>query len=87
MKVSELIEVLQGFDDDDVVVLSSDQEGNRYETLDEVVGGYALIEEGPREKTIKHRKMTPELEAQGYCPEEDVVDPNEPHENCVVLWP
>lgn len=77
--VSELIEALEGFNPDAVVVLSRDEEGNGYDTL------YSLEEMmyDPRHRQIGYAKITPEMRKMGYT-EEDTLPDGVP---AVVLWP
>ena len=82
MTVKELKELLEQCNDDDVVVVSSDEEGNSYRKLSTVSADlYAC--EGSYNVEIGLRKLTPSLEEEGYS-EEDVLEGGSP---CVVLWP
>lgn len=81
MKAKQLKEILAQCDDDDVIIIASDPEGNSFHQLGELsVGVYAWDDE---EEEIGIRKLTLELEKDGYS-EEDVM------KNgifCTVLWP
>lgn len=84
MKVKQLRELLAQCNDDDVIIMSSDSEGNSYHPLSEEgvsVGVYAW--DGEYEGDIGIRKLTPELEEAGYS-EEDVMEDGI---SCIVLWP
>lgn len=79
MTVKELIERLQKEDPDRVVVLSTDEEGNRFHLIHDVqAAAYCQGETGPEE-------MTDELREQGYG-EEDLLQ-GEDVQKAVVLWP
>ena len=78
MTVSELIEVLKQCKQDDIVILSSDAEGNSYSPLrcwsnnDKYLDGEVGI-----------RELTEECKSNGYG-QEDILDCGE---NAVVLSP
>lgn len=82
MTVKELKELLTHPDikDDDLVVMSSDPEGNSYHPLD----GYS-IEVCSSDGEIFPRELTPEMREQGYT-EEDLYQGDD-GKNVVVLWP
>jgi hypothetical protein len=77
MKIKELIERLQKENQDDIVVISRDEEGNGFGLLHDI--DLAKYKDGgtcPREITPKMREI-------GFT-DEDIFDGGE---NCVVLWP
>ena len=78
MKVKELIKELAEFDDDLEVVMSQDPEGNGFAPLSDLKLSSWDAEYG--EVGIPY--LTPELEAQGYGPE-DVKG----KDFACVLWP
>lgn len=80
MRVSELIEKLQQCDPDDVVVLSCDDEGNRYLRLSHVtVSGKAILDKDSQE-VYEIEDMTAYADAYNDV-NESTCEP------CVVLWP
>ena len=82
MKVSELIEELKKFDQDAIVILQKDAEGNGYSPLDDVdQAGYTP--ESTWSGEVQPKVLTPELEKAGWT-EEDI---NPDGEDCVVLAP
>ena len=80
MKVKELLSVLKDADPEALVILSSDAEGNQYH---EAYSFSHLYNFAPGHDYIGLRKLTKELQIQGYG-EEDVLLDGVP---CVVLWP
>lgn len=85
MKVSELIDVLNDMDPEAEVVLQADAEGNDYQLLRCYEGGLVFADD-KYDRSVKYRKLTPELEECGYN-EEDVWDGVEDVVDCVVLSP
>lgn len=88
MKVKELIARLQQEDPEALVVCQSDGEGNSYSPLADVAGSAEGFLEGYVADSTwsgdrRYRKLTPELEAEGYG--EDDVD--ETAEAAVFLQP
>ena len=77
MNVKELKALLRNLDDDTLVVLSSDAEGNQYSKLVQVD---LMQYDG---ESVGLNELTPEAKAQGYT-EEDVME-NGTH--AVVLYP
>lgn len=77
MKVKDLIKYLELANPNDIVVLSSDSEGNSYSVL----GGWS-DEYNFKDGEIGLRKLTKEMEDQGYS-EEDVMK----GKPAIVLWP
>ena len=82
MKVSELITHLQKGNPDDVVVLSSDAEGNRFSPVEGVDFSQALL----ADESTKLRALTPELIKRGYG-EEDAVQEGDGSVPCCILYP
>ena len=82
MIVKELKEILNNADDNDLVVLSRDGEGNSYSPLyDTQLCTYA--DEESWEGQIGLRELTPELIKEGYT-EEDLLEDGV---NAIVLYP
>lgn len=78
MTVKQLIKELKKFDENRVVVLSRDQEGNGFEELYGVfTGAY-----NKKNRNFGLEELTPELKEQGYS-KEDIVK----GKPAVVLWP
>ena len=78
VKVSELLKILQSADQNDLVVISQDEEGNGFRPLGFVDMENMVYADGE----TGYKVLTPELEEQGYA-EEDVLEYGE---DCVVLW-
>lgn len=82
MTVKELIKELEQCNPDDLVVMSTDEEGNGFDTLVDVESNNVYV---PKDREIHIKKLTKALRSQGYTKEDlyegdDAVD-------CVVLWP
>jgi len=69
MKVKELIAKLNSFDGEDLVILSSDEEGNSYRELHDLWTANYDIEN----REVGLRELTPELINYGYN-EEDIQE-------------
>lgn len=81
MKIKELIKQLQAFENQNMIVLvSKDEEGNGFGELQDVCLASYRKEDYGYETGIP--ELTPELEKQGYGPE-DVRGKG----RCIVLWP
>lgn len=79
MTVRDLIKLLEKIENQDrVVVLETDQEGNDFAELEEVAT--AAFYEGE----IGLEKLTEDLEEKGYCDEDLAPEDSQP---AVVLWP
>lgn len=81
MKVKDLRAALEGLPEDTLVVLQSDPEGNSYSEAAGADSENVVF----YQKEIRYRKLTMEMEEQGYT-EEDCAPPGE-GQACVVLWP
>lgn len=84
MKVSRLKELLAQCDDDDDILMSADSEGNSFHPLSE--SGISIgvdAWDGEYYAEVGIRKLTPELEKEGYS-EDDVIVDGRP---CIILWP
>ena len=84
MNVKMLKELLQNFNDNDLIVLSKDEEGNGFSPLadaEEVI----YVPNSTWSGDIYYKKLTPELEKEGYS-EEDVYFGDDAIE-AVVLYP
>jgi hypothetical protein len=79
MNVRELREVLVGLDDDTLVVMSKDGEGNRYSPLD----GYTPGELYRAESTYSGELVNNE----GTAVDDEDWDDGSDAVPCVVLWP
>lgn len=85
MKVKDLIKALKTCNPNEVVVMSSDAEGNSYSKLGELsIGMFTPNRFGTGD--ISLRELTPELEKEG-CTQEDVGDPKKGALHCVILSP
>lgn len=76
--VKQLVEKLQGYPEDAVVVLSSDSEGNSFHQLSDVSSGSFDQEDDQ----FGLSELTPDLKEEGYS-EDDLVDGL----SAVCLWP
>lgn len=83
MKVSELVQLLQGMDQNALVICSIDPEGNGFQKVSGADSGLFVEDDW---EYMKHPKdLDSELIEQGYS-EEDCGDP-EKHVGCVCIWP
>lgn len=82
MKVGRLKELLKNIDNDRIIVLSRDSEGNSYSPLAEIDDSYVYVAETTWSGEIYIDKLTPELVKLGYS-ERDVAD----GDPALVLWP
>jgi hypothetical protein len=78
------VDLLNGVSPDAVVVLSSDGEGNSYDTAHSIATDMVFCRED-YEGRIGYTELTPELEEDGFG-EEDLIAP-EIAEAAVVIWP
>lgn len=82
MTVSELIETLQQFDPDNIVILQKDPEGNGYSPLESAWEGIYV---GTDHGEAYARKLSPQDIEEGYT-EEDLYHGNQ-GQNAVILYP
>ncbi len=80
MTVKELRDVLSSCNDNDVVVIASDGEGNNYSTVADI--NTKEYNWSFQDREIGLRELTDALEKQGYG-EEDLCDGMP----CVIIWP
>lgn len=85
MTVQDLKKELDKLDDNMLVVISKDSEGNSYSPLSEVSGNSLYTPENNWLGEVSIKELTPELIKQGYT-EEDCYKTDESKE-CIVLWP
>ena len=85
--VKELKELLKNEDDDAIIVLSSDEEGNSFSPLHESYGVDNFLSDGNYGE-IHPRELTPELIKQGYT-EEDLGSKEDRKKmiKCITLYP
>ena len=81
MKIKQLKGILNKYDDNLEVVISSDGEGNSYDILRSIEKG--TFEKEDYDIRIGLEKLTPELAEQGYS-EDDVLTNGSP---CLILYP
>lgn len=87
MKVKELKTLLADLPDDMTVVMSKDGEGNGYSPLSQVDGdNQVYIPDSTYSGEIMLKELRGADRSLGYT-EEDVADPDDNGEDCVVLWP
>ena len=82
MTVKELREVLSNYNDDDLVVVSKDDEGNSYSLLEDV-DECSYVAESSYNGYIGIRELTDEHIKAGYT-EEDLIEDGV---NAIVLYP
>jgi len=78
MKIKELVEILQSFDQDGIVMMASDPEGNKYSALDTYWDGAS-----DGEKEVGLWELTEEDKANGFT-EDDILEEGK---RCIVLCP
>ena len=82
MKVKELKELLKDIDDESIVILQKDAEGNEYSPLDGINDECVYAPDSTWSGDIRFPKLTAELKKYGYT-QEDCGD----GEPCVVFVP
>jgi hypothetical protein len=82
MKIKQLIEELQKLNPEAEVLMSSDTEGNEYNSLSTIGTNHAYKGSGC-DIEIGLEKLTAADKKAG-CTEEDVPDGGKP---CIILWP
>lgn len=82
MNVKELKELLNAFQDDDIVIMSKDSEGNRFSPLCDIEEG-KYVAESSWSGEVGIRELTQELIEDGFS-EEDYFEEGE---NAIVLYP
>ena len=80
--VRELIEHLQKHDPDDIVIMSSDPEGNGYLPFYSMAPMIYSTKWGD----VYERELTEEMKSRGYTEEDDLYH-GEDGVNALVLWP
>lgn len=81
MKVGELKMLLKDIDDERIVILSNDSEGNSFSPLENLDISSTYLAENECYGEIGIEELTPELKEIGYK-QDDVGG-----ENALVLWP
>lgn len=81
MTKKELIEQLSQYDDDDIIVLARDSEGNGYSPLWSI----APMTFAPAWGEVFEREITEEMRKKGYT-DEDLYTGDDA-QKAVVLWP
>jgi len=82
MRVKELKELLKSVDDDRIVVMSRDGEGNGFSPLGDLDDESTYLADSTWSGDCGIEKLTPELKKQGFT-EEDING----GEKALVLWP
>ena len=82
MKVKELKKLLEKVDDDYIVIMAKDAEGNGFSPLAELGDSYCYLANSTWSGEIGFKTLTLELIKEGYS-EEDIID----GEPALVLWP
>jgi hypothetical protein len=82
MKVKQLKLLLEKCNDDDVVVLATDEEGNRFSPLSDVEQGMTYSH---LYGTTAIQELTEDDIAQGFTEEDVSTDPNALP--CIILYP
>jgi hypothetical protein len=81
MNVKKLKKLLNNFNDEDIIILQKDSEGNGYSPLCDIYEG-SYEEDTPWSGEVGLRELTDELKEKGYA-EEDVAS----GVNAVILCP
>ncbi len=82
MKVKELKQLLENIDDERIIILARDSEGNRFSPLSQIDDESTYLADSTCSGDVGIEQLTPELEKKGYS-EEDVLG----GEPALVLWP
>lgn len=83
MTVKDLKQILLGVDEDKLVIMSRDSEGNLFSPLSDISTENEVYQADTTYMGEVHSKeLTPELKAAGYS-KEDIGE----GEDCIVLWP
>jgi len=82
MNVKELKELLKNVDDERIVILQKDSEGNGYSPLEGIDDESVYQADSTWSGEVKYEKLTPELKKQGYG-EEDCGN----GEPALILYP
>lgn len=82
MKVKELKKLLENIDENRVVIMAKDGEGNGFSPLAGLDGGSSYLADSTWSGEVGFEKLTPELIKQGYS-EADVIK----GKPALVLWP
>lgn len=85
MKVKELKKLLEQVDDEALVVLSTDGEGNGYHALSTIDDSMVCAHDDIYDIELQFPKLTDELIKDGYS-EADVYQGDDAVK-CVVFWP
>lgn len=85
MTVKELRDCLDLYNDNDLVVMSKDAEGNGFSPLEQTVGNSLYTPESTWSGSVSIKELDDELKEQGYTEEDCYRD--ETSKECVVLWP
>ena len=78
MKVSQLMDILERCNQDAEVIMTGDEEGNYYSSVESVDSELYIDEDG----NVGFNSITPELREEGFGDEDLVVG-----KECVVLIP
>lgn len=82
MKVKELRELLENCNDDDLIVMSKDAEGNTFTLLSDIDSDSYVYDSQGWWGDVYLRELSDDDLCNGYT-EEDLG----PGENCIILWP
>jgi hypothetical protein len=82
MKVKQLKKLLEKCDDNDEVVMSTDEEGNSFSPLSDIEKNMVYI---PMLQEIKLKELNDDLIEQGFS--DDDISHDKDGLNCVVLYP
>lgn len=83
MLVKELKELLKDIDDNSIVVISRDGEGNNYSPLSSITDEMSYLANTTWSGEIGFLKLTKEMMDEGYG-EEDILEDSEP---ALILYP
>lgn len=87
MTVKELKEILKDCNDNDLVVLQKDAEGNGYSPLDGADDNSVYIPDSTWSGEVRYKKLTAQMRKAGYTKEDTAKVGEDGAVACVVLWP
>lgn len=86
MTVKDLKKHLEACDDEDLVVMSKDAEGNSYSPL-AGIGEQMYVAESTWNGVVYEKELTPEMQEQGFSEEDIRKEGEDGAVKCVTLWP
>lgn len=87
MKVKELKKYLEKCNDEDLVILQKDEEGNGYSPLAGADNNSVYTPDSTWSGEVSYKKLTPKLKKDGFSSEDVKKIGEDGTVACVVLWP